>query len=224
MSIQIGAFSDCHGYLPSNISKCDIVCIAGDISPLKCQTNLQEMISWIEFKFIPWAINVPCDKIFLVAGNHDFVFEDSKYNQKIRYLFETYCKKIVYLQDESFKYNNYLIYGSPWVIGPYGWAFYDKKLMKLSENYPEEKVDIVIFHQPLHEGDNGSVLQHYSKMNFGSYKLDNLIFEKQPKLVLTGHVHSGNHEEVRIGNSKVVNVSIKDEEYYVKYPIYYTTI
>lgn len=225
--MRVAAFSDGHGYLPE-ISECDIVCIAGDISPLRQQTNLKEMFSWLEFKFIPWANNAPCDKIFLVAGNHDFVFESLPYNNRIRYLFENYCNKIVYLQDETYLYKGkHLIYGSPWVTGPAGWAFYSENLNPLAKNYPYgKKVDVAIFHQPLCAGDNGSVLQNtHSKMSFGSYKLDNLVVDEQPKLVVTGHVHSGNHCEVIVGeNSRVVNVSLKDEEYWVKYPVYYTNV
>lgn len=223
----ISAFSDCHGYIPSEIPECDILCIAGDISPLRIQSNSANMVGWVESVFIPNINKLPCKQVFLVAGNHDFVFEHDEYAEKIFELFKTKCPKLTYLQNEFATYEDLVIYGSPNVIGPEGWAFYDKDLSGIRATYNKlPLVDIAIFHQPLWQNDNGTVLQNgYSKINFGSLILDNIIAERKPKLVLTGHVHSGNHDLVKINKRTVAaNVSLKDENYVVKYPVFTTVI
>ena len=223
----ISAFSDCHGYIPSEIPESDILCIAGDISPLSIQRNSAKMVEWIECNFIPQINNLPCKKVFLVAGNHDFVFEDDKYFNKIMELFKERCPKLTYLENEFSTYEDLVIFGSPDVIGPEGWAFWDEKLLRIKSNYKKiPLVDIAIFHQPLWHHENGTVLQYgYSRANYGSLILDNIVNERKPLLVFTGHVHSGNHNIVKVNDrTSVVNVSIKNESYVVEYPVFTTTI
>lgn len=223
----ICAFSDCHGYIPSEIPECDILCIAGDISPLRIQCDPANMTDWIESIFIPQINKLACKKIFLVAGNHDFVFEHDGYVENILRLFETKCPKLTYLENEFSTYEDLVIYGSPNVIGPEGWAFYDEDLAGIRYTYKKIPLaDIAIFHQPLWQNDNGTVLQNnFPRVNYGSMILDNIVYERKPELVLTGHVHSGNHNLVKINDrTKIANVSLKDENYNVKYPIFTTTI
>lgn len=240
--MKIIGISDIHGLLldPKNFPQGDVLCIAGDISPLKAQRNMPQMISWIRKRFITWAEKLPVDKIFLVAGNHDFVFETITEENNWRYeaiqSLNILSDKIKYLEDYSFTYKGKVFYGSPWVTGPAGWAFYDptKKLDIIKETM-QIGVDVAIFHQPLEYGGNGRVLQIPSWMvgstmpsdvlkndqnlhpSFGSIALDNIVEMKKPKLVLTGHVHSGNHELISFGNSMIANVSILDEDYKQKY-------
>ena len=57
--------------------------------------------------------------------------------------------------------------------------------------------------------------------DYGSQILTDVITEKKNiKWVLSGHVHSGEHIPKEINNTNVVNVSIKDEDYKVKYNIF----
>lgn len=245
--MKIVAISDTHGLLMQNIPECDVLCIAGDISPLKAQRNMPQMVSWLRKRFITWAEEVPAEKIILVAGNHDFVFEtvteENNWRLEAIQSLNILSDKIKYLEDSSFTYKGKVFYGSPWVIGPAGWAFYDptKKLDIIKQTMPMG-VDVAIFHQPMEWGSNGRVLQipfwmigqtYPSHMltdealhpSYGSTALDDIIEYKAPKLVLTGHVHSGNHELVSFGdNTMVANVSILDEDYKQKYSPFELTI
>lgn len=239
--MKIIGISDIHGLLldPKNFPQGDVLCIAGDISPLKAQRNMPQMIAWIRKRFVPWMEELPVYKVFLVAGNHDFVFEriDEDHNWRLEAVqsLNILSDKITYLENFSFTYNRKTFYGSPWVTGPANWAFYDptKKLDIIKETMPE-KIDVAIFHQPLEACNNGRVLQTPSWMigqtmpshlladevlhpSFGSVALDNIVEMKKPKLVLTGHVHSGNHKLSAFCDSKVINVSILDEDYKQSY-------
>lgn len=231
--MRLIAISDTHGNLPE-IPQGDVLCIAGDISPLKYQRNLPSMVPWLAKRFATWADKLPVEKVVLVAGNHDFVFQSPEYRDAA-IAAVTSLGKVVYLENSTYEHNGKLFYGSPWVIGPAGWAFYDetKQLEMIEETMPEG-VDVAIFHQPLEYGGNGRVLQVPSWMigqtfdssfltddhlhpSYGSTALDNIVEKKAPKLVVTGHVHSGNHEIVSLNDTMVANVSLLDEDYKLKY-------
>ena len=242
--MKIIGISDIHGLLMDvkSFPQGDVLCIAGDISPLKAQRNMPQMISWLRKRFITWAEELPVNKILLVAGNHDFVFENSEFKEEAIASLNILSNKITYLENASCMYNGKLFYGSPHVIGPAGWAFYDstKNLDIIDETMPKN-IDVAIFHQPLEYGGNGRVLQVPSWMigstfptgfltdanlhpSYGSTVLDSIVEEKKPKLVLTGHVHSGNHELVSFGDSMIANVSILDEDYKQKYQPFEITL
>lgn len=243
--MKIIGISDIHGLLldTKSFPQGDVLCIAGDISPLKAQRNMPQMISWIRKRFVPWVEELPVEKVFLVAGNHDFVFENEEFKKEAIESLYILSDKIIYLKNMSYMYNGKLFYGSPYVTGPAGWAFYDptKKLDMIDETMPRG-IDVAIFHQPLEYGGNGRVLQipswmigntiptdllkndEYLHPSFGSISLDNIVEMKKPKLVLTGHVHSGNHELISFGNSMIANVSILDEDYKQKYQPFEITL
>lgn len=238
--LKICGISDLHGNLVDNIPECDYLCIAGDISPLKYQRNLSSMVPWLAKRFALWAEKLPCKKVILVAGNHDFVFQNPDYRDDA-IAAATAFGNVLYLENTTCEYDGIRFYGSPWVIGPPNWAFYDhtQQLPMIEETMPED-IDVAVFHQPLSCGKNGTVLQlpdwmigqtfvvddilSYSDMDkqlhpdFGSASLDRIVMAKRPKYVLTGHVHSGNHEWYDVAEGiKVANVSLLDENYKLKY-------
>lgn len=64
----------------------------------------------------------------------------------------------------------------------------------------------------------GCTTDGIARADFGSASLDRIVMAKRPKYVLTGHVHSGNHEWYGVaGCIKVANVSLLDENYNLKY-------
>lgn len=79
----IGAISDLHGNL-IDIYPCEVLFICGDISPLRLQFNMEEMEYWITNEFLPWCEKLSCERIFLIAGNHD-AFLERKKNLKVCY-------------------------------------------------------------------------------------------------------------------------------------------
>lgn len=64
--------SDLHGTLlpVEDIEPCELVCICGDIVPLKIQANNRKTKSWLRNKFKTWCESLPCDKVVFIAGNH----------------------------------------------------------------------------------------------------------------------------------------------------------
>ena len=220
--LKVIAISDNHGLLPEITTQADILCIAGDFSPLHIQKQMPEMLSWMKNKFIPWADSLPVTNVVLVAGNHDFCMADKTAAPEIKRMFRE-NGKILCLENTFVDIDSKLIYGSPNTIGPRGWAFYEKSLDSIKNTMPFN-ADLCIFHQPLHDSANGTVMIPASwdldalYPDFGSKVLDKLVYERSPKMVVTGHVHTGNHSVCEMPNdayqvSKFANVSLLNEDY-----------
>ena len=73
--LKIVAISDIHGLLPE-LPECDVVCCAGDISPLEYQTDQTQMLGWFYLVFLPWVESLPCKKFVMISGNHDFFLQN----------------------------------------------------------------------------------------------------------------------------------------------------
>jgi len=224
--MKICALSDLHGYLPVlNITQADVYTISGDIVPLELQGNTLQSISWYLLRFLPWAENLPCKKVILIAGNHDFFFERIHKLKKSPFEVagnELLCcqktTKVVYLEDDSLFYDGVEFYGTPWIPDLQNWAFYkdSASLTRVFDQIPEN-VGVLLTHTPPKVGKAGKVLQP-SSFNFGAdygcQELADAIAKKKPRYVLCGHVHSGDHEEfVTAEGVRVINVSTKNEDY-----------
>ena len=231
--MKVVAFSDNHGYLPkvSDFPECDVVCIAGDICPLEVQRDLIESISWFLLTFKPWAESLPCKKVIFVGGNHDFFLHhigpgtNHTGAEVMKKLLGVYRggSKLVYLQDSSYEFEGKRFYGTPWIADLERWAFYanEEDLAKKWSTIPK-KCDVFISHMPPRRSGMGEVIQpgwNYGN-DYGSQLLAEILGMRDIKYALCGHVHSGRHMPVEYNGCNYVNVSIKDEDYKVKYDLF----
>ena len=69
--MKICGISDLHGNLVDNISECNVLCIAGDIIPLKIQRDYEASEKWWLNDFCNWVKDLPCKKVIFTAGNHE---------------------------------------------------------------------------------------------------------------------------------------------------------
>ena len=240
--IKVVGISDTHGILPKDLPEGDVLCIAGDISPLEIQDDQTSMVSWFCLEFLPWVESVPFKKVIFVAGNHDFFLQ----NIHLRLIEKTYegttyrwrsasdvikkllpgnlkskYNKLVYLCDSSFEYEGHRFYGTPWIQDFKNWAFYldDESLNEKWKNIPK-KCDVIITHMPPKIEGLGEVIQRgqfNTGANYGSESLAEALKVRDFKYALCGHVHSGQHLPVDLGGKKLVNVSLKDENYDYRY-------
>lgn len=220
--MKICAISDMHGLQEFvHINECDILCICGDVVPLKMQRNIPQSLSWLKKQFIPWCEKQPCKQIYLVAGNHDFVFERTP---KINDLF--LGTKIIYLNNQSAEYldeesgKTYSIWGSPLCHIFGNWAFMyspEDELEKFS--LMPKNCDIVLCHDaPYGVSDICMQSTPWNKgIHIGNPELTATVMGKEPKLLLHGHLHSSNHDCEKLDNTDVYNVSVVDERYEINY-------
>jgi Icc-related predicted phosphoesterase len=224
--MKIVAVSDMHGNLAGlNMSGFDVCIIAGDFSyqsgfgkwPMKHQRD------WIHDEFNQWVKNFPETIFIVVAGNHDLCLDPSKtfryseFNWNIEW-----PKNCRYLCDSSTVVNGLTFYGTPYVpIINYCWAF-EANYEKLKEKFANipKNIDILITHTPPRIPEYlGDMSLEYglNSEKFGSSELANAIFDKNPKYVFCGHIHSGSHEAFYFNNTTIYNVSRVNESYNIQY-------
>ena len=221
--MKVCALSDIHGTLIpiEQFPTCELVCICGDISPTKIQSNTKAVRKWLLNEFKPWCESINCDKILFIAGNHDFGL------RRLDFMYEHFPKdgKITYLFHEDYTYNSkdgkeYKIFGTPYckIFGNWEFMKSNDELRELYSQIPKD-LDILMTHdQPYEFGD--VILQNVpwnTGEHIGNEPLNECIFNKQPKILLCGHLHTTTHDCVMINDTKRYNVSIKDEYYYIAY-------
>lgn len=223
--MKIAVISDLHGYLPiypgkywDGIEECEVLLICGDILPLNIQTNMPKSKDWLIVDFKLWASDLPVEKVYIVAGNHDFWFERnsieahsifSKYD-KVTYLCNEFADHIS-IQDSKV----YRIFGTPYCKIFGNWAFMRNNEF-LAQKYNEipENVDIFISHDAPKVSDLGIIKEgNWSGTDAGNPVLAKYILEKKPKYAFCGHIHSGNHELQEVDGIKFANTSIVNERY-----------
>ena len=216
----IGAISDLHGNL-IDIYPCEVLFICGDISPLRLQFNMEEMEYWITNEFLPWCEKLSCERIFLIAGNHDAFLERKKEKFKSLLL----GSKVVYLENELSEYitdngDCYKIFGTPYchIFGNWPFMRTDEVLRNKFFDIPED-CDIVFSHDcPFGTGD---VCLELNEKHRGSIPLRDAIIRSKPRYLFTGHLHSANHNCEILEDTEVYNTSIVNERYEVSYePLY----
>ena len=220
--MRICAISDIHGDLPE-LPRAEVVCISGDFSPLKIQTSYPYMMIWCRTEFIPWMLNLDCERVIFIAGNHDFCcenpnwFDDFYDNVKEANGGED-TEKIVYLENESYLYKGKRFFGCPYSSIP-GWAFSTKTGDKNGYRAIEPDVDVLLVHQAPKLNNLGtSNIGSASERDFGSKSLLKVIQDRKPKLVLCGHIHTGSHKlNIDEHGIQYYNVSIKNESYRIAY-------
>lgn len=231
--MKIIATSDLHGTLPDIKEKCDAVVIAGDIVPLNVQRDFVRSIVWFSTEFLNWCEKLDCEKVFLVAGNHDFFFEKIL-KDAVQYMdcSVQYADsfgdlvisnkllipdKVVYLQDSKYVFHNKVIYGTPWCPSLKNWAFYknDDELTEIFKRIPLD-VDLLVTHAPGYKVNNTGVSLGFGYTpDYGSKELTTAVLDRNVKYWVCGHIHTGNHTMAKYDNTdmNVVNVSYKNEEY-----------
>jgi len=214
-SIKVVAMSDLHGILPpsNTIPKCDLVLIGGDICG---HHGIFDQSVWLYDTFRPWLENLPAERVVGVAGNHDFIWEKSPHLvPKLPW---------IYLQDNMYTYKGWKIYGSPWQLRFYDWAFnLDEPEIERKWNLIPDDVDILVLHgPPKFFGDKVTSIKSGEDGFAGSLSLTNRIRVIQPKLVVFGHIHPGFgiYEE---NGTILANVSLVDNKYLWKnHPVQFT--
>lgn len=229
MEVKICAISDIHGSL-IDIPECDILCICGDILPLDIQRNNDESVAWLAGPFQKWALEAPCKYVIMIWGNHDWYGDKCCRGglegwEQCERLFKNDLgldPKIQILCDEEFEALGVKFYGTSWCPELKNWAFYaDSENLKTYFDMIPSDTDVLLTHCPPKFGQQGIVLQQNNwnfLSNFGCQELQDAIERKfaiksTSTYILSGHIHSGNHQEEVRGGLRYRNVSIKDENY-----------
>lgn len=218
--LNLIGISDLHGLLPNIDTNCDIVFICGDILPLKIQSNSKKSKKWLQNEFTEWAENLNCKKVVFIGGNHDQYLQ--RYSKEVKELFNGH---IQYLQDDLIEFSTdnivkWTIYGTPWckIFGNWSFMLPPEDLKEKFDAIPNG-LDVLLTHdQPYGYGD---ILMDDVPWNtyqsIGNKQLAEAVENKQPHLLLCGHLHSTTHNKVIIGGTDRYNVSLLNEKYEYTY-------
>lgn len=223
--MKILATSDLHGNLDDlNFEGIDIVVIAGDFAKMNGfgKWHLHDQKKWIYNKFISLCNKFPKIDFCVVPGNHDLCLDPKRILLHNDISLDIQWPNNVHLLiDRYIEIKGLRIYGTPYVpIISHRWAFEAEhdELQKHFSRIPND-IDILITHTPPHI-PNSSIdrsNQYGGIEAFGSSELAQAIYEKNPKYVFCGHIHSGIHDEVIFEKSKIYNVSRVNEDYNIAY-------
>lgn len=209
--IRVVAVSDTHGFLPE-VPKCDLLLLAGDITPLIEKKGFARQAAWLDGDFRHWLLSVPADEVVFVPGNHDTIYEWAS-NMVPRGL---RCRTLI---DEGFEFRGLKVYGTPWQPWFWDWAFnaHEEKLKSIWARIPDD-TDILVLHGPPHGlGD------YVDGENPGSPSLLARIEEVRPALAVYGHIHVGRGlyeipERLGARSPVLANVAAVDERYKLIHP------
>lgn len=187
------------------------IVLAGDfMEKAKHKEDRQDAAQWWDEKFLPWCEDHKDQQIVIIGGNCDkWLYYNRNHLE--------WPKNVHYLDDSQTEVNGMKVYGTSWC--PHNlngaWEVDNKQLEEEFSKIPEG-LDILVTHVP--PKGEGLELDHDTEFNnhFGSEALTKAILEKKPKIVLCGHVHSGSHKPIKIGDSIVMNVSRIDDDRYEK--------
>ena len=227
--VKIVATSDTHGFtFVDNVPKCDILLIAGDISPVNMSHGFVAQKTWFEGNFISdlKLLTKKAKHIACVAGNHDTYLSEMNISKRNDVVRDMLPKNVHYLCDDVTDIYGIQIYGSPWCNLPVWaskgspvWNFAEKDdlLGQIYANMPND-IDIIISHGPsfgycdsICEGD------YAGTQYIGSPALRQKVLDSKAKYVLTGHIHSSPREvRISLGEGVVRQfscVSFLNEDY-----------
>lgn len=224
--------SDLHGYLPTAHDFAEITLICGDIVPLYIQRNIPKSKEWLKSEFAYWALNWPSNKLYFIAGNHDFVFDGHWTPNETIELNRITDDKLIYLPGNVTKEyidsegNVHKIFGTPYchIFGNWAFMHSDEYLEELYDPIPDN-CEIVISHDAADINNLGLVPPNKwhpdRSVNAGNVILAKFIKERKPMFYFCGHIHEGNHQVTTIDGTTMANTSILNDDYHFHYePLY----
>ena len=165
--------------------------------------------------FLEWFSGLPFKHKIMIAGNHDFAFEDQ--SSLMRTILREEYSGITYLEDSGVEIDGFKIWGSPVTPTFHNWAFNrDHKDIKKHWDAIPDDVDILLTHGPPY----GILDQTDVGLNVGCPLLKKRIDDlPNLKIHAFGHIHESNGTNL-IDEKIYVNSSIVDLDYEVKNPPY----
>lgn len=159
--------------------------------------------------FNAWMGTLDFKHKIVIAGNHDFLFQEHPT------VIRRYAFNYTYLEDEAYEAEGLKFWGSPWQPAFFNWAFnLPRKGPELKTKWNQIPVDtsVLITHGPpygyLDKTSRGELA--------GCEVLENKIHQlKRLKLHVSGHIHEG-YGTYQLDDLTLVNASVLDNNYRLK--------
>ncbi len=172
--MKIVIISDTHGqHEELDIPDGDVLIHAGDF------TEHGTVVEAAEFD--RFLATLPHRHKLVIAGNHDFAFEQQAEKAEAAM---THC---TYLRDQSVVIDGIHFYGSPWQPWFLGWAFNLERGEEIRQKWLKipSNTDVLITHGPPF-GQQDTIL---AGQHVGCEELIKIVETIQPRLHIFGHIH-----------------------------------
>ena len=218
--MKIVMISDLHGTLPDTVPECDVLTIAGDVSP--CYGRYPYHKIWMKDNFNHWLKDQPARNIVGVAGNHDEALMDDDFANSLHW---------DYLKDSSVIIDHVKFYGHPWTKLFCDWYFQlDDISLAVKNNMIPDDTDVLITHGPPYgvldvvQGVDVMVRGRRESEYLGDKSLKRRVNElPNLKLHTFGHIHSSHGVRpptvLSEHNTTFVNAAVLDERYQPGYKV-----
>jgi Icc-related predicted phosphoesterase len=188
-----------HGEL--RLPEGDALIVAGDFTKRGTREQIES--------FDRWLGTLPHRHRIVIAGNHDFAFEDVAGAR-------AWITNATYLQDEEVTVEGLRIYGSPWQPRFFDWAFNLDRGAPLRAMWAKipTGVDVLVTHGPPR-----GILDRTSRgEDVGCDDLRDAVLDRiRPRLHVFGHIHEAHGELVNDG-VRFVNACTCDLAYVASQP------
>ena len=175
-SVRLVLLSDTHGLHDEiTVPPGDILVHAGDVTPSGSLPQLQD--------FNEWLATLPHPKKLVIAGNHDWCFQQAPDEARAM------LTNATYLEDEKIEVAGIRFYGSPWQPWFMDWAFNLPRGEALAEKWAAipADTDVLITHGP----PMGILDETMRGAHVGCEALADAVRRVAPKLHVFGHIHEG---------------------------------
>jgi Icc-related predicted phosphoesterase len=191
-----------HLFIPEKyLTGGDCILHTGDISSRGSRTEVEEFLSW--YNELPYKYKV------LIAGNHDFFFQDAP-EYEIEAVLAKY-PNVIYLNDSGVEIEGIKIWGSP--VQPYfhGWAF-NRKGSEIVPHWDLIPLDtnILLTHGPIYNHLDETTSGYKAGCPYLGEKLREL---KDLKLHQAGHIHEAYGRVEFFNGPTLINASLLNLKY-----------
>lgn len=168
-------------------------------------------------KAMRWLSGLPHRHKVIIAGNHDFLFQEKKVIQ--RWL-KRYHKNVHYLEDSWIEIDGVRFYGTPWQPWFHNWAFNlphpSDPLARVTAKNVFDQIpagtDVLLTHSPPFSILDRTLQENDWDDRKGSEELLYRVAQVRPKLHVFGHIHESYGQLQKYG-IHFVNASICTRKY-----------
>ena len=198
--MRIVCISDTHSMheqMPP-IPEGDVLIHAGDSLGQGSLSNLLALNDWLA--------TLPHPHKILIAGNHDWVFQNQPEEARAA------LTQAIYLEDSGVEINGFHFWGSPWTPIFMNWAFMlDAESLAQKWQLIPDTTDVLITHGPPH-GLGDRVPDQYRTLHVGDESLRSRVSEIAPKLHVFGHIHE-DYGHYALNSTRLINASTCNARY-----------
>lgn len=198
--MRIVCISDTHSlHRQIEVPDGDLLIHAGDCLGVGTLDELEDLDHWFS--------ELPHPHKILIAGNHDWCFQDEPAEAR------ALVRHAHYLQDSPLELNGLKFWGSPWTPVFFNWAFNLTRGEAIAERWARipEDTDVLITHGPP-AGILDRIDSPTGTVRPGCEALAERVAQLAPTLHVFGHIHE-DYGQQQIGGCRYVNASTCNGRY-----------